>query len=128
MGVNDKTVGTVREKLESTAEIPQLEKTTGRDGKARKASRAPVVRQSPADPVPDLVVNSNGPVAGAEKQPTGEKANDKIKANRFGVARAHEAINSLKRISKSDELRERGFQVVTDWIIHNEMMPPLELV
>ena len=34
--VDDKTVGTVREKLEATAEIPQLETTTGADGKARK--------------------------------------------------------------------------------------------
>ncbi|MFZ2078185.1 MAG: hypothetical protein WAV38_16320, partial [Xanthobacteraceae bacterium] len=34
--VDDKTVGAVREKLESTAEIPQLESTTGADGKTRK--------------------------------------------------------------------------------------------
>ena len=42
--VDDKTVGAVREKLESTAEIPQLESTTGADGKnsktkGRKAKR-----------------------------------------------------------------------------------------
>jgi regulator of replication initiation timing len=34
--VDDKTVGTVRRELESTAEIPQLEKTLGADGKVRK--------------------------------------------------------------------------------------------
>jgi hypothetical protein len=34
--VDDKTVGAVRRELESTAEIPQLEKTVGADGKARK--------------------------------------------------------------------------------------------
>lgn len=33
---DDKTVGTVRRELEATAEIPQLEKTIGADGKARK--------------------------------------------------------------------------------------------
>jgi ParB-like chromosome segregation protein Spo0J len=33
---DDKTVGAVRRKLESTAEIPQLKKRTGADGKARK--------------------------------------------------------------------------------------------
>jgi hypothetical protein len=45
--VDDKTVGAVRKKLESTAEIPQLEKTTGADGKARKqpAKRKPALRE-----------------------------------------------------------------------------------
>jgi hypothetical protein len=33
---DDKTVGKVRRELEATAEIPQLEATTGKDGKARK--------------------------------------------------------------------------------------------
>jgi hypothetical protein len=34
--VDDKTVGAVRREMESTAEIPQLEKTVGADGKVRK--------------------------------------------------------------------------------------------
>ena len=33
--VDDKTVAVVRGKLEATAEIPQLTKTVGKDGKAR---------------------------------------------------------------------------------------------
>jgi hypothetical protein len=36
---DDKTVATVRRELEATAEIPQLEKTTGADGKARTTKR-----------------------------------------------------------------------------------------
>lgn len=36
LGVDDKTVGVVRTKLESTAEIPQLDKREGRDKKVRK--------------------------------------------------------------------------------------------
>jgi hypothetical protein len=35
--VDDKTVGAVRRELEATAEIPQLDKRTGKDGKARPA-------------------------------------------------------------------------------------------
>jgi hypothetical protein len=35
--VDDKTVAKVRRKLESTSEIPRLEKTVGADGKTRKA-------------------------------------------------------------------------------------------
>ena len=37
VGVDDKTVGSVRAELESTAEIPQLETRVGRDGKSRPA-------------------------------------------------------------------------------------------
>lgn len=37
VGVDDKTVGSVRAELESTAEIPQLETRVGRDGKVRPA-------------------------------------------------------------------------------------------
>jgi hypothetical protein len=37
---DDKTVGKVRRKMEATAEIPQLEKTVGADGKARKQPAA----------------------------------------------------------------------------------------
>jgi hypothetical protein len=36
-GVDDKTVAGVRRELEATAEIPQLGRTTGKDGKARPA-------------------------------------------------------------------------------------------
>jgi hypothetical protein len=37
-----------------------------------------------------------------------------------GVTRANEAINCLIRIPKNDRLRKRGFQIVTDWIRHNQ--------
>jgi hypothetical protein len=47
--VDDKTVGAVRRELESTAEIPQLEKTVGADGKARK-QRAEK-KTTPAKPI-----------------------------------------------------------------------------
>ncbi len=40
-GANDKTVGKVRKALESTSEIPRLEKRKGADGKVRKSSPAP---------------------------------------------------------------------------------------
>jgi N6-adenosine-specific RNA methylase IME4 len=36
LGVDHKTVGTVRDRLEATGEIPQLEKREGRDGRARR--------------------------------------------------------------------------------------------
>jgi hypothetical protein len=46
LGVADKTVGAVRRQLESTSEIPKLDRTIGPDGKARTARRrrATVVR------------------------------------------------------------------------------------
>jgi ParB/Sulfiredoxin domain len=42
--VDDKTVGAVRAKLEATAEIPQLENTTGKDAKPARRRRAARVR------------------------------------------------------------------------------------
>ncbi|NCD21364.1 MAG: hypothetical protein EOL90_00280 [Spartobacteria bacterium] len=39
IGCDDKTVAAVRASLESTAEIPQLDRTVGADGKARPAKR-----------------------------------------------------------------------------------------
>src|SRR5262249_20792596 len=42
---DDKTVGAVRRELESTAEIPQLEKTVGADGKARKQPKPRDLKQ-----------------------------------------------------------------------------------
>src|SRR5262245_13256590 len=42
-----KTVGKVRKEMESTGDVPQLEKTVGKDGKARKqpAKRKPAVQE-----------------------------------------------------------------------------------
>ena len=44
LGVDDKTVASVRRQLETTSEIPKLDKTIGADGKARMARRPTVVR------------------------------------------------------------------------------------
>jgi len=63
LGVADKTVSTARKELESTAVIPQLEKTVGKDGKSRTARRAPT--PSPDHPAgttraPGFAANTNG--------------------------------------------------------------------
>jgi hypothetical protein len=56
--VDDKTVAKVRTELEATADIPQLEKTVGRDGKARpahKSAKAPSFKEEiAAAQEPDL--------------------------------------------------------------------------
>ena len=49
LGVDHKTVISVRESLERTGEIPQLKKTVGRDGKARKK---PERRHIPTQHIP----------------------------------------------------------------------------
>lgn len=36
------------------------------------------------------------------------------------VRLAHDAINCLRQIPQEDRLRKRGFQIVVDWIRHNE--------
>jgi hypothetical protein len=51
VGVTDKTVTSVRDKLESTSEIPKLERTIGKDGKSRPAKRTPTKTRTAKDTV-----------------------------------------------------------------------------
>jgi ParB-like chromosome segregation protein Spo0J len=60
--VDDKTVGAVRAELEATAEIPQLEKTVGKDGKARKRP----AKKKATKPEAEDSGNAIGPEASAE--------------------------------------------------------------
>jgi hypothetical protein len=55
VGVDNKTVGAVRERLEATEEIPQSEKRRGKDGKERPARkpRKPVKAKPKPQPEPD---------------------------------------------------------------------------
>jgi hypothetical protein len=105
-GASDKTVANVRQGLEATAEIPQLEKTEGRDGKARPARK-----------------EANGkPAAAKTKHPTrdAERLKPAGKLDGFAVERAYEAIDVMRpilcRIPKNDALRRRAFQIVRDWL------------
>lgn len=52
------------------------------------------------------------------KQP--REREGEIKQLGVGIYRANEAVNCLKRIPKNDQLRKRGFQIVTDWIRKNK--------
>lgn len=58
------------------------------------------------------------------KDGTGVESNEPQETNGKslgkGVRLAHEAVNCLKQIPKNDPLRNRGFQIVTDWIRHNK--------
>jgi hypothetical protein len=56
---DDKTVAKVRRKLESTSEIPKLEKTTGADGKQRKLRAKKIPEPKPPAPVTDHRVNGS---------------------------------------------------------------------
>jgi len=53
-GSDDKTVGSVRKKLETTAEIPQLKKRKGADGKVRKADPVPKQTKKATAEIPQL--------------------------------------------------------------------------
>lgn len=55
-----------------------------------------------------------------KKQEPEEEAKPSGKQVGVGVIRANEAINSLTRIPKNDPLRQRGLQLVKDWIRHNQ--------
>jgi ParB-like chromosome segregation protein Spo0J len=63
--VSDKTVGAARRELEATADIPQLDKTTGKDGKARAK---PVPKAAPMSPAA-LAMGQRAAEAHAARQP-----------------------------------------------------------
>lgn len=53
-----------------------------------------------------------------------EDQDHRPKVRGVGIQRAHEAIASLKQIPINDALRNRAFQIVADWIMHNGQKPP----
>jgi ParB-like chromosome segregation protein Spo0J len=71
IGVDHKTVGSVRFDLRATGEIPQLEKLVGADGKQRPAGRAGKPRRQQAQPAwHDEDVDLDGDDHDAEAQPS----------------------------------------------------------
>jgi transcriptional regulator with XRE-family HTH domain len=84
------------------ADASEAEPKHGRSPKAK-----PAVAASP-EPLP------------AKSGKKSKKSDGEIKPLGVGLVLAHEALNFLTRIPKDDALRKRGFQVVTDWIRHNQ--------
>jgi len=76
-GADHKTVGVVRTKLETTGEIPQLEKRAGADGKIRKAEpEKPVRKNASTGEIPQLPdkKSSKGKVNSYLQREPGESA------------------------------------------------------
>src|SRR5262249_60206546 len=101
-------VGDVRQQLEGRGEIPHVEKA--RDSRGRKQS---IRRTQKARPLAHEAT-PRGKEEGEEAPEV--RTNGEIKVRGVGTVRAQEAINCLSRIPKNDALRERGFQIVMDWI------------
>lgn len=55
-----------------------------------------------------------------KEEPEDEQPKGEIKLIGRGVQYGHEAVNCLQKIPRSDPLRMRGFQIVTDWIKQNK--------
>jgi hypothetical protein len=91
---DDKTVASVRRDLESTAEIPQLDKTVGADGKARKKRKLPktvvvqMVEQPPQEPVKVRVRLANG-----EQLKSLDKLSDAAKQQIAAAVEADEQVD-----------------------------------
>jgi ParB-like chromosome segregation protein Spo0J len=113
--VDDKTVASVRRELEATAEIPQSDRTRGKDGRERPARKA---KAPPQAAPPDAAGKADAETKNRAGREDGQQGGE-IKPLGVGVLRGHEAIDCLSRIPKNDALRERGFQIVTDWIKRN---------
>lgn len=118
-GVGHQLVSALRAQLDESSSSRNghaaLEATVGRDGKTRKRKRRDNTKSIPRPaPIDDEDVGENGGEA-----PTNGRTP-------VGVLRGHEALNSLTRIPKNDGQRERGLQIVTDWIDRNGEPAPAE--
>lgn len=111
-----------------TSGVPELQRSVdeGRMAVSTAAILASepedVQRREVADPKRNRRYTSNvSKVAVLDLPDAEEKEEDgEIKIQGVGVMRAHDAINCLKQIPKTDALRKRGFQIVTDWIRYNQ--------
>ena len=124
-GLNE---GTVRRAEHYAKGLDKIEKVMGSEVKAGilsgdiKVPHYEVQKLGQEDGVqPEFiteVVNREKKAAPARKQPP---QSDPIEGKHrgVGVLRANEAINCLMQIPKNDQLRKRGFQIVTDWIKAN---------
>lgn len=102
---DDKTVGKVRRELEATAEVPQLGKTVGADGKARstkpKTSKPVVVEKpKPNDPVAERA-NSDKPA------PVAVAASPTLFEPDIESARSDEGLNASQLKSQNKRLRAK---------------------
>ncbi len=66
-------------------------------------------------------LDARSAAAASERQPvptvsSPSCAQKQCETRTVAIVRANEAINALSRIPKNDHLRERGFQIVMDWI------------
>jgi hypothetical protein len=75
LGVDNKTVASRRRHLESTEEIPQLEKTEGKDGKSRPARRPAIFCKNGAESRKAIRLLESVPAGelplGTQSQPAG---------------------------------------------------------
>jgi len=100
--VDDKTVAKARRKLEATADIPQLKKTVGADGKARKQpakkKRSADAEQEEADKQECIALWQK--VQQAEKEAAGESAKKKrAKKKKTKLYEIIDATGKRRRVS-----------------------------
>ena len=127
IGCDDKTIAAARAAMESTAEIPQLERTVGADGKARPTKRtkepssAESMTECPggtcADSGPRTSVGTDDSVQLGELPPcNAEPIEVKPESTRNALELAQMAIEKLNMIAADDPRREEAFAAVEEWL------------
>lgn len=105
--VNDKKVARVRTELEATAAIPQLEKTTGADGKARPARKAP--------PMPPL----SSPTKATPRRPKSVVRREQLNPSAWNDAspaeRAH-FVNNIGWHTLAEAIPPDWYPIIEKWL------------
>lgn len=111
--VDDKTVGSVRKDLESTAEIPQLTQTIGKDGKKRETPQKPPQKNKGGRPrkiisIPVAKPEQVAKVAAKAQTLIETAAPDtvaKLAANDINLVQAQRELKEQTREARRDENR-----------------------
>ena len=117
---DNKTVAAVREKLEATEEIPQLDKRVGADGKARQ--RASKRTPASAQPEPDIGTPVSAEPPAAVEPDLGATVAEQ-KCHELELIKQHsqpysqEFLNAILTARKIPEVERENllYQVATEW-------------
>lgn len=112
VGVSGRTVADAETVLDSG--VPEL--VTAMETGAVGVQTAARVARKPPEEQREFLQNPVGRNTMSKNELKEEVNKEPGERRGKGVILAHEAINCLMRIPKNDALRNRGFQLVTDWI------------
>ena len=112
-------LGTNYKKIERARKVIDYANATGDTEEKKKIEDGRMSINMGADSVRIKAHKAKSGGETAQNTRPAPSVNGKIKADGVGITYANEAIDRLSRIPRDDPHRERGFQIVRDWMKFN---------